>query len=264
MPINEVQRQAYLNALGVQSYFPRYVLPGAKPSQPCQWPEAFDGNLARGRTEQAAGHSSPAAEAATLAREDTALFKKSLEEKPLEEKSAGQHGAEIEQKAAVKQEAAENRFKVSFLVIDGRLAVISHLPYAGPDYLSARHLALLNNVVKAMGLKMPPAGVKQIPFGWPLSSGALVDNSEIAGREALQAFLEHNMDSCRAGILLIMGEGLVNCLEPGFLPGTETEKGAVNCAWQTVITKSLDQMLRLPEMTKPDVWRVLRKVPELF
>jgi hypothetical protein len=33
MAMNELQRQAYLRELGIQSYFPRRALPGAKPSR---------------------------------------------------------------------------------------------------------------------------------------------------------------------------------------------------------------------------------------
>ena len=40
--LNELQRQAYLDAMGVDVYFPRLQLVGAKPSSQCEMPVLAD------------------------------------------------------------------------------------------------------------------------------------------------------------------------------------------------------------------------------
>ncbi|MEX2365934.1 MAG: hypothetical protein WD601_04975 [Pseudohongiellaceae bacterium] len=233
--------------MGITSWFPRYILPGAKPSVACRWPESL-------QPEPGPKPESPSPAPASAkidtgqSRAHTDAIRNSLKEI----KSETRQAATVQGTAASAQPQAPIRFKLVMVRLNEAVCLINQLPHVGGDGLSAVHLRLLRNICHSLSLPLDGDLQEQSGFSWPLTEGMDLAHNTEAAREALHAFVDHKLSDkpCRA--LLIMGESLQSWLLAG-QPGT-----LENYPGRILVTGSLDQMLRVPAATKPDVWRQLR------
>ncbi len=209
--MNELQRQAYLEAMGVEHYFPRFQLPGALPSARCELPVAAPVAPAVEAVVEAmvppveqsvpavtpaAGGGAQAAQAllgaAVTALEPArpsapaASAAKPARARPVESASA----AEIPRFALTVA-----RSQCGILIVDDGLT---------PEQDYAEYLRLLQNILIAVGAG--PQALQLDPFVWPMMKSARVDQSAMAAQQTLAAYIDKQVQALSVRYLLVMGE----------------------------------------------------------
>jgi len=258
LSLPENLRQEYLNAMGIDSYFPRLLLPGAPPPRRCEWPQAWKQQALpqpEAVPEPVTGRQAvpgeepvvpPVAELAPSPRV-VAPTSPVPEAPPAEPADTGTAGKTVE----------EARFQTVFIRINDDLCAINLMPYVGQRQLAGVHRALLGNMLSAAGINPESMQVDDAPFRWPLTEGVRMDSSKQAARAALTAYLEQKCAGRPFTQLLVMGELALSAMADedagqAFLQGQP---------WLTVFTRSLDEILNRPQL-KQEVWlrlRTLRK-----
>ncbi|MBL4820341.1 MAG: hypothetical protein JKY98_05025, partial [Gammaproteobacteria bacterium] len=165
--MNETRRQAYLYAMGIDSYFPRYPLPGARPSKiPIIEPiVAAPEPKRREEIQESAGLSgrTPPINAADANTEAEPAGK------PVNESNPGTD--EIQQ--------GDLRFSLQFFRINDQLAVINEIPYLDDGSSGSSVQSLLLAILKALEIEPAHLNDPQL-FSWPLA----VEDDASAHRQA--------------------------------------------------------------------------------
>jgi hypothetical protein len=207
--MNEVQRQAYLRAMEVDSYFPRLKLPGALASTLCQLPDISEASvvdaslLADVETVPAevinaepvnkAGGSRVAALQALLGDKPSAPVKKKIVAQP----------ESIEGAVADTEQQTQSTPHFSLSIIRGQNLLIIDEGLQG-HVNPSEYLQLLHNILVAIG-----AGKQQLSidaFVWPMVKNSPLDQSEVAARETLVSFLSKQCLQLGAKYIVLMGD----------------------------------------------------------
>lgn len=205
--LDELQRRAYLQAMGVECFAPRLQLPGAKPSVLCAMPVTplavgdVTPPLPQGvAADVAVGAAVPAPPAAGKSNAADILNLLGAESPEREVKRAAQ--ASLESKPATTARTVP-QFNLS-IVRAGQVMIIDE-GLAGEMDPQA-YVRLLQNLLFALGVSVPSLNMEG--FRWPMAKalGKHVDQSEPVAREALQAFLHKQLERDGSRILLLMGE----------------------------------------------------------
>lgn len=285
--MNEIRRQAYLEAMGIDSWFPRYVLPGAAPSHPCAWPLPLPdetsssppaGAGVNGAAEPAPGvRASPAeipgaeapasrtAAAPASARVPGRPARPQLEDNPRPRRAPTRAGspAGADGRRAVPRDTVH--FRLAFLRC-GPLVVLSHLPDLGAERLGGARHRLFLNLLRALGLPTEAARISADSFRWPFAEALLQDAGTDAARLALGAYLEEHIGDEPARVLLVLGEPLAPFVLPPDLVDA-AEAGRLlrdeGLRWNVMFSRSLDEMLSVPTL-KRDFWRDLAALRPLL
>lgn len=225
--MDELTRQAYLGSMGIQSYFPRYILPAAKQSEQCEWPELInqENNF---RTELSDLKESLQSESAVSAR--TLDDATDMPVKLVKSDNAG--------------EAEEVRFQLAIVHINNELLVLALLPYMqASNALNTTQKQLVNNIFNA--LYGVPVNLNQDikPFRWPFSEAPHIEKSASAAKASLAAYLQQLQNKFSFNRLLVMGEKIA--------PLLDTERD-----YEILVSRSLDEMLKMPQF-KREVWQQL-------
>ncbi len=196
--INERQRQAYLETMGVDSYFPRMPLPAAKPSEECLLPELDEIPL-----------ENAAASLSALLGSDKTDDGKTAEAVPaVPEEDVKAMLAEIapaDSAVAVKASTATPEivpeFNLSVVIPESGLIIVDDGMDAMED--TADYLCLMQNIVFALGLGVQRLYIER--FDWPMVRNIKVDQGESAARQTLQAFVMRQREQLAADTVLVMG-----------------------------------------------------------
>ena len=180
--MNEVERLAYLSAMGIESYIPRIGLPGALPSVVCEMP------VSDTIQEQKSAPSENAAGKASLKELQSSL----ASQKPVNQKPVPPKPVVIPSQSAEVSAAASAQINVRFhwTLFQPVSEMLLLVPIAHTDQYC---IALLKKILSAIGV----VEVSLVPidnFVWPPSSGSslrgVAGNGLHDARETLQAFLE--------------------------------------------------------------------------
>lgn len=236
--LNELQRQAYLDAMGVDVYYPRLKLVGAKASVQCEMPV-----LAK----------IAASPAVKSVQADTARVERLASVSELLDIAVNNESVIEPAAPALKGSVEETpSFNLSVTVIPGSLLVVDD---CGPEQLRSRdYQALLQNIVIALGLDKPV--INSQPFQWPEAMKGHNDQSPNAAGQALQAYLARQMELGETRYLLVMGDAASQ-----FALNTTVAEGVLAAhgdqSVQQLVTLSACRMLTEPEL-KRDLWQQLQ------
>ena len=262
--INEVDRQAYLKALGVQVYFPRQALAGAKASPEYDFPEVEDTIPAVEPAARPALHEVPveALRSAPVSKNpdrpviDLGSAAKTRAKPAVElpvfrsaEKPAAAAGIAGEDAG---EGAATLRFDLGYLALTDGMAVLYELPPAASAEDKARARELLGAILRACDLQPredsgSAYGAMGEGFSWPMPNDLGLPNTEKAGAAALSGFLRRRYDSERFDELLVFG---------GVVEGLVAEIGE-KLGYKQTLVASLSAMLSLASL-KREVWADLQ------
>ena len=188
--MNELQRRAYLQAMQIEGYCPRLALPGAMPSKLLEVPIASTGFDAQPIHAEASGR-----QAAVGSEQTQALFDQQVDAKPAA-RAASEDGP------AKSRAASETpHFGLSIVRGDQLLIIDDALP---GDTNPRDYLQLVQNMVFAVGIDLQAPSVDS--FIWPMTQNSQVDQSEVAAKEVLRAFINKQVEQSAAHYLLLMGE----------------------------------------------------------
>jgi hypothetical protein len=223
--MNELQRQAYLSSLGIESYMPRWHLPSAPMSIACVLP-----TVAVSPTASDIG--SEFDKVADVPKEVS--FSPSLldslikSDKPASPLSSTINAASILQQLEEKKAPVIQPFSLSlwrpvpgFLIVDARNSQL-----ALPTEL------LLGNILRTH-LGMAPFTLNEEVMRWPMIENRFVSHTADDARNELQTWLAVENELRPISQLWLMGENVANY----FLP---RDSAWSNCCWQV---KELDNLL---------------------
>lgn len=259
--MNEQERVAYLRSMGYQVYYPRFILPGAKPSPHYALPVDSVAEAAASETgkPEAKIAVAPAA-AVTAARELTRPARTAQRPgKPATAKqpAASKPAVTGTPAASPDQEVTEVlRFNLQYFPINDSLAVINESPHQLGGRQGKEVQELLCAILRALSVPLPENGLQAEYFNWPLAEGLEVMGD---GRRALQGFISQRQEQDRFQNLLVFTAQLADLLSPRSDNRDEHygDHGAVAAGYQLCISHSLPAMIAHPQL-KREVWAHLQ------
>ena len=229
--MDETTRQEYLNSMGIQSYFPRYVLPAAKESDQCAWSESF-------KKEQ----------------DLKVEFKQTSINEPLPVSIKTQKTAEaalptVTETSDEKEgesESEEVRFKLAMIHVNDDVLVLILLPYIHTSSsLSVIQKQLFINIFNSLYSEGVNLNLEIKPFSWPFSEALHIEKDGNAAKASLAAYLEQLKGKFPFKRFILMGEKIAPFVDAGN-------------NYELTVCRSLDEMLKMPQL-KREVWHQLKK-----
>ncbi len=269
--MNELQRQQYLDAMGVDTYMPRWVLPHAPIPVACDV-SFIPGELEAGQSQGAgktgsqakAASNDAAAPVSTLTTGVSAAASTKPESvlaaltEPVTSVEAAVEQVQSAEKTSVKTpvnaepvpQFALSIWRVSeqLLVIDSRQAQLA-LPTE----------PLLINILVALGYPRQPLPKAEV-IRWPMVDNPFVGQTAADAREMLEAYLDGKLLTHPAKHILLMGEDAcryvlpeVNSVEDQLGKAVALEHHKVDA----IVVPSLSTMLLEPEQ-KRLTWKAIQ------
>jgi hypothetical protein len=269
--VNEAQRQQYLEAIGIDSYMPRWLLPVAPEPRRCEAPQALKQistevervapevlepvdslhvaeplAAAPEASAESVGHKPESARVMPQPAVTPAI--QLLDEAPAQSDSTAEP---LEEEAAAEEVSfALGLWRISddLLVVDSRQAELA-LPVD----------ALLSNMLSALGYPRAPLPKLEV-VRWPYGGNAFSDKSPQAARYMMEAMLGAKLEQQPVKYLLLLGAEACHYLLPDGVDGLAADAAASyealqgrsvrldawNCS--AIIAPSLVAMLQTPEL----------------
>ena len=201
----EARRLAYLEVMGVESYFPRFPLPGAKPSVLCESLPVSDEPMTRESPAQPPVQPVTDGPRQTTGRDTLAALLPQID--GLDKSAAPKPAARTVEAVAQKSEVV--RFNLRFLQVPGLAMIVDSSPDSAPEppiqKLAANILLALSGLNPAWEGAIK-ANLQQHIFRWPLVGNAQVDQGGQAAKEAVTASVLANQERHAMPLIVLMGE----------------------------------------------------------
>ncbi len=228
--MDEITRQEYLRSMGIQSYFPRFILPAAKESLQCEWPEILK----------------PIVKAAVE-------LKKPLQNEPQARSNPKPENiqkpeiiSELSKVEKAGKEIEEVRFQLVIIYVNEDTLVLISRPYMhATNSLSSVQKQLFTNIFNTLYDEAISLNLEIKPFRWPFSEASHIEKDGQAAKASLGAYLEQLKAKHPFNRLILMGEKISQ-----FVEASEKQ--------QFIVCRSLDEMLKMPQF-KREVWLQLKK-----
>lgn len=251
--MNDMQRQAYLQAMGIQSYFPRVVVAGAKPSRTYDLlpqPEATqEPDLPRQETPRAVRPGRPK----PVVRPESTTARATLTSRPVTPPPT----VVTELTSPAAQESAQRRFRVNYYRITDTLAVIDEVPYQQTARDAKAALALLRAILAAVGVATDGLPLQAETFDWPQeTSMSLTNDPTLDAQLALQGYIRKRQETDSFRHLLIFAAQVAEILAPEGIEN-ERDQPVANNNYNRTITHSIQSLLAHP-ILKREVWAQLQ------
>ncbi len=203
----EAKRLAYLEAMGIDSYFPRINLPGAKQSVLCQTLPVREEAATEGPVDIAAPMGAAPDAAPQLATGHDTLLALMPQIGGRESPATKKVEAAPAQTAVAKSAAL--RFNLRFFQLPGLAMIVDSSPDSAPEPPMQRFVANLLLALSALDENWEGAikpNLQQHVFRWPLVGNAQIDQGEQAAREAVNASVFANRERHAIPLILLLGE----------------------------------------------------------
>ncbi|MDC1437030.1 hypothetical protein N8303_07280 [Gammaproteobacteria bacterium] len=230
--MDEITRQEYLSNMGIQSYFPRYILPAAEESIQCEWPKIVSHD-----------------------EKDIVKLKIPLRQELLPTstpipKNTQQTAITAERIKGTKPDKAaeieEVRFQLVIIHVNEDSLVLISRPYMhASNSLSAVQKQLFINIFNALYNDPVNLNLEIKPFRWPFSEASHIEKDGQAAKASLGAYLDQLKAKFTFNRLILMGEKIAQ-----FVDASDKH--------ELTVCRSLDEMLKMPQF-KREVWLQLKK-----
>lgn len=282
--MNENLRQAYLRTMGIDVFYPREPVPGARPSPEYDFSaldflsleEPGQGDVTRpvrvSASEQPMAGSPKSAASGPVPsafRTQKARAALGLAQQPDSKASASDNSpvrAEQDRLApdvAISSEPAVEsplHFRLEYRSINKHLAVLLEVPVHAQRQLAQESAVLLRNILRALEIDVSQGLTNGELFNWPLSDE--LPGEEATARQASQALLGFiAMRQQRDGFANLLVFTSQSGQVPQLLPQADSSLGSdyrldkLGC-WISCVS-SLQEMLSLPAI-KREVWQSLQ------
>ncbi len=262
--MNERKRQAYLEAMDIQTYFPRQQLPGAKPSPVYDFPaisaalpemtELDELAQAQTRVSAKSERSAKGLEAVEELRSQAPTTRKATVTPIHQSTPAPENANEID--AAADQEGGLS-FTLRYYLINERLAVLDEVPEQGSRQINKESLALMQAILKALGQDGFESNPQAEEFSWPLQGGYSMKNTpKIEAAKAISGFLQMRKETDGFTNLLVFA-GQVEDVLLQFDANKNARDFESSKGYFVTVTHSLASMLAVSTL-KRDVWQHLQ------
>ncbi|MDH2433973.1 hypothetical protein QCD60_15510 [Pokkaliibacter sp. MBI-7] len=258
--IDESQRQAYLEAMGIESWVPRTVLPGAAPS--CYFAWDWDGSAAS----MAEGVAPPpaavpgvapmeeSAPAPVMSRESARaeLVPATAAPAPVAKAVQPAPASPVRERALASTDTAEvPEFHLACMVFSAGV-VLTELPLK-MRALGEQHLTLLVNLLTAVSGRRETLG-KISYFRWPMIRTRGVDQSAAVAQLTLQRWLDKLRPEQQPALLVLGEQAIRHCLQ---LDPEHCDWRQLHTAqgWDAVaVSHGLHALLNIPSL-KAETWQ---------
>ena len=272
--MDEMQRIAYLKHMGVEQYYSRYVLVGAKASViPAAAQDIYDPQGSQqlpAKTRQAEPPRSeldvkPGSDAgkrhgAIAAEEVETRHQRQVRPAEAETGRAETGRAESERAETGKEQIPGEslRFSVQFFRVNAQLAVINEAPHEAGGRENQQATSLLTNLLVALGLGQEElAGLTADRFNWPIAEGlGAMGDSRHAAKLALNGFITQRHEQQGFSNLLLLTAQLVDVMSDHSGQPAMGDQKRVDAPYKFTITHSLHAMLAHSDL-KREAWQHL-------
>ena len=277
--MDEMQRIAYLKHMGVEQYYSRYVLVGAKASViPAAAHDIYDPQGSQqlpAKTRQAEPPRSeldakPGSDAgkrhgAIAAEEVETRHQRQVRPAEAETGRAETGRAEIKRAESERAETGKEqipgeslRFSVQFFRVNAQLAVINEAPHEAGGRENQQATSLLINLLVALGLGQEElAGLTADRFNWPIAEGlGAMGDSRHAAKLALNGFITQRHEQQGFSNLLLLTAQLVDVMSDHSGQPAMGDQKRVDAPYKFTITHSLHAMLAHSDL-KREAWQHL-------
>jgi hypothetical protein len=277
--MDEMQRIAYLKHMGVEQYYSRYVLVGAKASViPAAAQDIYDPQGSQqlpAKTRQAEPPRSeldakPGSDAgkrhgAIAAEEVETRHQRQVRPAEAETRRAETGRAEIKRAESERAETGKEqipgeslRFSVQFFRVNAQLAVINEAPHEAGGRENQQATSLLTNLLVALGLGQEElAGLTADRFNWPIAEGlGAMGDSRHAAKLALNGFITQRHEQQGFSNLLLLTAQLVDVMSDHSGQPAMGDQKRVDAPYKFTITHSLHAMLAHSDL-KREAWQHL-------
>ncbi|MGB0441313.1 MAG: hypothetical protein ACPGJC_01495 [Pseudohongiellaceae bacterium] len=262
--MDEMQRIAYLKHMGVEQYYSRYVLVGAKASViPAAAQDIYDPEGSQqlpAKTRQAEPPRSeldvkPGSDAGKRHGAIAAEEVETRHQRQVRPAEAETGSAEIG-KEQIQGEAL--RFSVQFFRVNAQLAVINEAPHEAGGRENQQATSLLTNLLVALGLGQEElAGLTADRFNWPIAEGlGAMGDSRHAAKLALNGFITQRHEQQGFSNLLLLTAQLVDVMSDHSGQPAMGDQKRVDAPYKFTITHSLHAMLAHSDL-KREAWQHL-------
>ena len=196
--MNELHRQAYLDAMGVDVYFPRILLPGAPESRLCEIPRLPD--VSEPKAFSSDNSQTESVGSSTIGSQGRAATMQALLAEGFEGtlRSVRDSRQATTSKVELQRQPAAPRFILSVTRV-GDIVIIDDASEEG----SVEFQRLQQNFLSAMGLVTDRVVSN---FKWPIVENGHLDQSQSAAKQTLRLFVHNQLETTPPVALLLMGE----------------------------------------------------------
>ena len=272
MQLSEHHRQAYLDAMGIQVWFPRVELPHAIPARTLEG--VVDPMLTEPSLREGTAPSVPDADDApstdssptTPVLGSADILNRMGLSAPESSSPAITPAKALEPQETVPDPAPStiSQFRLVVVPLGEHHLAVTEMPYTGLNQFSRYHLRLLQDIARA--LKLPSPGQQFREFAWPLSVGAAhgsllsqVSQDDRAAADAVSAFLQNQFGLSRQHTILLFGQAAARFVIDPHKP-FDTLRGVQAGLFDNqhvAVTYSLNELMKIPAL-KADAWTDLR------
>lgn len=260
--ITEQSRQDYLDAMGIQTWFPRAILPNALPHREFDFSDETDDTpdlpeLSAREAMQALGlpkaHDKPESEnfePIVKAPVRPTLVTTKVKTEP-------STTTIIKRKKA---EPATSQFRLVTLAPNDDCLVIAEMPHSGLNQFTRFHLRLLNDILRSID-HTATTDTPMSEFIWPMGNLGLMgqmDQSDSSAADAVCAYLSNQFGLARRKVVLLFGSAAARfVIDPsrhfddlrGVQPGMHAEQ-------LFAVSHGLNELMKLPSL-KAETWKDL-------
>lgn len=269
--VQEQVRQDYLEAMGVQPWFPRCQLPNAQAPRPFDW---ITEDIQQWQSEQgllatatpSAEEVGPVANGYSKIRVSDILSQAHILDEDSKNKrkvpsQQPQQDVEIKPKRGA---SATSKFRLIVQKVNENCLVVAEMPHSGLNQFTRFHQNLLNDMLRA--LKLPLSVQPSIrEFVWPISDNrglmGHIDQDDTSAAEAVCGFLSNQFGLAQRKIVLLLGQAAARfVIEPsknfdalrGIQQGIHPEQ-------IFAASHGLNELMKVPQL-KAEAWRDLAPV----
>lgn len=257
--MNELQRQAYLRAMGIEVVYPRLPVTAARPSPDYDLPAVLPATPGSGQQVASAADTATEAAGSTRARVVSELASGGSEARSGKRRAVSSVPAAANtpaQSGATGSDAdAALRFRLHYLPVNAALSVLWEVPLHAASDQERESLILLGNILLALAAPLPAATPPVETFDWPIiDAGSEMQAGVRQAGQAVEGFMA--MRRRRDGFtnLLVFASQVASIL-PGQGEHSDHRLDKLDCH-QTCVS-SLQAMLSVPAIKK-DVWQQLQ------
>ena len=254
--------------MGIQTWFPRRVLPNAQPARPFDWlVEAEEASVPTSGTRSLSEifvSDSPAPPPTSKQFRPSDILKSVSLSQPAANAPVAPAPTT---KPAVRAKPAITiaTFRLVIIPLGQDHLVVAEMPYTGLSQFTRYHHRMLQDLARAFKLPQPSAEPVR-EFVWPLASIAAhqglfsqISQDDKAATDAVDAFLANQYGLSRKKVILLLGQAAAHFVfdqTRAFeeLRGIHPDKSTGQIV---AITHGLNELMKIPSL-KPETWQDLQ------
>ena len=265
--VQEQVRQDYLEAMGIQPWFPRCQLPNALPPRPFDW---ISEDVEAWQNEQGTPTPStpsseevgPAANGYRRLRVSDILSQAHIEDDSKSTPADNKKPEPEEKKVKPRRGApATSKFRLVVQAVSDECLIVAEMPHSGLNQFTRFHQNLLNDILRALKLTVDlPPSIRE--FVWPISENrglmSQLDQDDSAAADAVCAFLSNQFGLTHHKIVILLGQAAARfVIEPdkNFDELRGIQKG-MHPKQIFAVSHGLNELMKLPQL-KAEAWQDL-------